>query len=110
MRLENILLGMTDWSQVAPSAHPGASGTATARTCQLGEIQLRCVDYSPGYLADHWCSKGHLVFVVVGDLTIEHENGQPYSLGPNMSYHVSDDSVSPHRVLSMNGATIFVVD
>jgi len=110
MRLENLPVGITDWSQVPASAHHGASGTATARTRQFGEIQLRLVDYSAGYLADHWCSKGHLVFVVAGDLTIEHQDGQRYALRPGMSYQVADDDGPPHRALSESGATVFVLD
>lgn len=110
MRLENLPVGVTDWLQIPPSSHPGASGTATARTRQFGEIQLRRVDYSAGYVADHWCSKGHLVFVVAGDLTIEHRDGRRYALTSGMSYHVADDDGPPHRALSESGATVFIVD
>jgi hypothetical protein len=109
MRLENLPLGVIDWSRIPPSSHPGASGTAAVRARQFGEIQLRRVDYSPGYLADHWCSKGHLVFVIAGDLTIEHQDGRRYALTSGMSYHVADDG-PPHRALSENGATVFAID
>jgi hypothetical protein len=75
---------------------------ATEADQQAWDSALRPKRCSPGCLANHWCSKGHLVFVVARDLTIEHEDGQRYVLGPTMSYHVSGDSMSPHRVLSTN--------
>jgi hypothetical protein len=110
MKLANLPVGITDWSQVPASVHPGTSGTATERARQLGEIQLRLVEFSAGYLADSWCPKGHLVFVVAGVVTIEHQDGRKYALAPGMSYHVADDDGPPHRALSEVGATIFIVD
>ena len=29
------------------------------------------VEYSPGYAADHWCSKGHVILCLTGGLDIE---------------------------------------
>ena len=110
MNLDNLPVGITDWSELTASVHPGESGTATMRTHQLGDIQLRLVDYSTDYVADHWCHKGHIVFVVAGQLTIEHQNSVTYALTQGNSYHVSDDDGPPHRVLSEGGATIFIVD
>jgi hypothetical protein len=109
MRLENPSPGVIDWSQVPTSVSRGKSGEATARTRQCGEIQLRMVDYSSDYVADHWCSKGHVVFVISGELVIEHQDGCRYNLKRGMSYQVADDG-PPHRVLSDAGATIFIVD
>jgi hypothetical protein len=88
----------------------GESGTATARTRQLSEIRARLVEYSAGYVADHWCPKGHIIYVVAGNLIIEHQDGRRFSLAPGMSYHVADDDGPPHRALSDEGATVFVVD
>jgi hypothetical protein len=110
MKLENLPISTTDWSQVPAAVHQGASGTATNRACQFGEIQLRLVDYSPDYVADHWCSKGHIVFVAAGSLIIEHRDGRQHTLKAGMSYQVPDDADSPHRALSVSGATIFVLD
>jgi hypothetical protein len=110
MNLPNLPVGITDWSQVSESVHLGASGTATVRSRQLGEIQLRLVVYSSGYVADHWCHKGHIVFVVAGNVIIEHQHGSTYALTPGTSYHVADDNGLPHRVLSLDGATLFIVD
>ena len=31
------------------------------RTLEIGDIRVRIVEYSPGYLADHWCDRGHIL-------------------------------------------------
>src|SRR5580698_1626455 len=109
MNFNDFPAGVTDWSQVPESVNPGESGTATVRSRQLGDIQLRLVVYSSNYVANHWCRKGHIVFVVAGQLSIEHQDGITYTLMPGTSYHVADDG-TPHRVSSESGATIFIVD
>jgi len=62
MDIANIPFGTTDWSQIEPTEHPGETGSALWRTRQFGAIRARIVEYTPGYLADHWCSKGHVLF------------------------------------------------
>jgi len=108
--LNNFPIGVTDWSQLPVAVFPGESGTATIRARQLGDTQLRLVVYSANYVADHWCHKGHIVFVVSGQLAVEHQHGPSYSLTPGTSYHVADDDGPSHRVRSENGATIFIID
>jgi hypothetical protein len=110
MKLTNFSPDSTDWSKIPACVHAGASGTATERKRQVGELQLRVVEYSAGYVADHWCSKGHVIFVVAGDFTIEHQDGRSFMLTAGMSYHVADDDRAAHRARSDHGATIFVVD
>jgi hypothetical protein len=110
MKLANLPAGMTDWSTITPSEHPGDSGTATMRARQFGDTQLRLVDYSASYVADHWCHKGHLIFVVAGQLVIEHEDGTTWDLTAGNSWHAADDDGSPHRARSAAGATVFIVD
>jgi len=61
MEMKNILFGTTDWEEIAPTEHKGETGTATWRTQQFENIRVRMVEYSAGYLADHWCSKGHIL-------------------------------------------------
>ena len=79
------------------------------RTRQFGELRVRLVDYTPGYLADHWCSKGHILFCVSGELETELEDGRRYVLTPGMSYQVADGA-EPHRSRTVAGATLFIVD
>jgi hypothetical protein len=110
MKLENLPIGAIDWSVVPAVVQPGESGTASARTRDLGAVKLRLVEYGAGYRADHWCAKGHLVHVVAGGLVIEHQDGRRFALGPGMSWHAPDDAGPPHRVLCDHGATVFIVD
>lgn len=110
MKLANLPTGVTDWAQLPGSTHPGEAGMATARVHQCGEIQLRLVEYSANYRADHWCHKGHIVFVVAGRLTIEHQGASSYTLSAGMTYHVADDDGPPHRLRTESGATVFIVD
>jgi len=110
MKLTNIPEQVTDWTQLAAIEIPGASGVAKARTQEIGEAQLRLIEFSPGYLADHWCAKGHVIFVVSGALAIEHQDGRAAcALSAGMSWCVADDARG-HRVRSEHGATIFVLD
>lgn len=109
MQMSAIPFGTTDWSQVAPTEHAGERGRALWRTRQFGDIRVRMVDYSPGYLADHWCVKGHILFCVSGELHTELKDGRRFTLRPGMSYQVADNA-EPHRSSTEGGATLFIVD
>ena len=78
-------------------------------TRQFGPIRVRRVDYTPGYLADHWCVKGHILFVLEGELVTELEDGRVFTLGPGQSYQVADNA-EPHRSRTAVGAKLFIVD
>jgi hypothetical protein len=110
MKLSGLPTGVTDWSTLETSSQPGASGTAVIRAREAGDMRLRLVAYSAGYMADHWCHKGHVVLVIAGDITIAHEDGRSFELSAGMAYHVSDNEGSPHRVASREGASVFIVD
>lgn len=109
MQLNDIPFGITDWESVEPTEHSGETGTAIWRSRQFGEIRVRIVEYSPGYLADHWCSKGHILFCLEGELHTELEDGRTFTLKPGMSYQVADGA-EPHRSSTAKGARLFVVD
>jgi len=109
MRLGDMPEVATDWSLVAASTVPGASGAASVRARKAGEAQLRIVEYGAGYVADHWCSKGHGLYVIAGALAIEHEDGRaPCHLVAGMTWHVGDDEAPAHRVRSEQGARVFI--
>jgi hypothetical protein len=109
MEINNIPFGTTDWSGVAATKHVGDIGEATWRTRQFGPIRVRMVEYSPGYLADHWCSKGHVLLCLEGELHTELADGRNYVLKPGMSYQVADNA-EPHRSSAPLGAKLFIVD
>lgn len=100
---------VTDWAQIEPTRHNGISGFALWRTQQFGELRVRMLEYSPGYRADHWCSKGHILFCLAGALEVELQDGRRFSLRPNQSYQVGDGD-PPHLSHTEGGATLFVVD
>jgi hypothetical protein len=110
MNLTNLPPDVTDWSMVPVTVHAGETGNATARARQMGDVQVRLVDYGPGYVADHWCAKGHILFVVAGALQIEHRDGPCFALSAGMSWHAGDGEGPPHRVVCREGARVFIVD
>lgn len=109
MRITDTPFGTTDWSAVEPTVHAGTTGEATWRTRHFGDIRVRMVEYSRGYLADHWCTKGHVLLCLAGTLDTELADGRRFTLVPGMSYQVADDA-EPHRSSSATGATLFIVD
>lgn len=109
MDMANIPFGTTDWSAIDRTEHKGETGAAYWKTQNFGGIRVRLVEYTPGYLADHWCVKGHILFCVEGELHTELEDGREFVLKPGMSYQVADNA-EPHRSSTAAGATLFIVD
>lgn len=109
MKLENIPFDTTSWNTIEPTIHAGETGHATWRTLLLGDMRLRMVEYTPGYLADHWCHKGHILLVLEGELETELADGRTFLLQAGMSYQVADEA-EPHRSSTTTGAKLFIVD
>ena len=109
MQMSGIPFGTTDWSKIEPTEHKGERGVAWWRTQHFGAIRVRTVEYSPGYLADHWCVKGHIILCTEGELHTELEDGREFVLKPGMSYQVADNA-EPHRSYTELGAKLFIVD
>jgi hypothetical protein len=109
MQLTGIPFGTTDWTRIEATEHKGQAGMAYWRTRQFGDIRVRFVEYSPGYLADHWCSKGHILLCTEGELDTELEDGRKFTLKPGMSYQVADNDAA-HRSSTTVGAKLFIVD
>jgi quercetin dioxygenase-like cupin family protein len=109
MEMSNIAFGTTDWSAIEPTEHAGITGTAFWRTQHFDKIRVRMVEYTPGYIADHWCSKGHILLCLEGRLDTELEDGRTFTLTPGMSYQVADNAEA-HRSITSIGAKLFIVD
>jgi hypothetical protein len=109
MKIEQVPFCTVDWSQVPASEHPGESGKAYWRTLEVGNLRVRMVEYSPGYYADHWCSRGHVLLVLEGELVTELQDGRSFTLTPGVSYQVADGA-EPHRSHTTTGAKLFIVD
>ena len=110
MKIENVPFCVVDWKTVEQTEHKGETGTAYWKTFQQGNIRVRMVEYSPGYLADHWCSRGHVLLVLEGEMISEQKDGTKYKLTPGMSYQAEDDEKNPHRSYSEKGVKLFIVD
>ncbi len=109
MRMSAIPFGTTDWSTVEAVEHKGATGVAHLYARQFGDIRVRMVEYSPGYLSDHWCTKGHILLCLEGELHTELADGRKFVLTPGVSYQVADGA-QPHRSRTDIGAKLFIVD
>ena len=109
MDMKNIPFSLTDWSQVPATEHQGDTGMAYWRTLQFDNLRVRMVEYTPGYLADHWCSKGHILLCLEGELHTELQDGRKFVLTPGVSYQVADNA-EPHRSSTTMGAKLFIVD
>jgi quercetin dioxygenase-like cupin family protein len=109
MQIEGFEFDTIEWDRLQQIEHPGEKGIATWRTVEVGGMRLRQVEYSPGYVADHWCEKGHVVLVLEGELITELSDGRRFTLHPGMSYHVADGR-APHRSSTTTGARLFVLD
>ena len=98
-----------DWNTIEQTEHKGEKGASYGRTLQFEGLRLRIVEYSGGYLADHWCSKGHIVHCLEGEFISELKTGENFILTRGMTYVVSDNS-SSHRSFSKNGVKLLIID
>ncbi len=106
---KDIPFATIDWTAVPATEHPGETGTATWRTVELPGLRVRMVTYSPGYSADHWCERGHVLLVLEGELVTELRTGTEARLTAGQCYVVSD-GMGAHRSRTRSGARLFIVD
>lgn len=109
MNMTDIPFGTTNWNTIEVTEHAGTTGKALWRTQNFGEIRVRMVEYSAGYLADHWCEKGHILLCLEGRLETELADGRKFVLTPGVSYQVADHAEA-HRSSTEVGAKLFIVD
>ena len=110
MEIPKLAFTQTGWSLISATEHPGEQGLALWRTLEFGDVRVRMVEYTPGYVADHWCHRAHVLLVLEGELTIELQDGRVFTFSPGMTYQVSDHGDSPHRSSTPTGAKLFIVD
>ncbi len=104
-----ILFHTTDWTTIPVIEQPGETGTARWQTTQYGTLRIRVVEYSPGYKADHWCTRGHILYCLEGEMTTELTDGRVFKLKKGISYQVTDGA-SAHRSYSQEGAKVLIID
>ena len=98
-----------DWTSIEKVEYKGETGVALWQTIQFAGLRLRLVEYSIGYLADHWCQKGHIVHCLDGEFISELSTGEKIKLTKGETYVVSD-ALSSHRSFSKNGVRLLIVD
>jgi len=106
---KNIPFQSIDWSTIQKTEYKGESGTAFWQTVQFHGLRIRLVEYSKGYMADHWCEKGHIVHCLEGEFVSELQNGEKFTLTQGMTYVVSDN-LSSHRSCTKNGVKVMIID
>jgi hypothetical protein len=106
---KNIPFQTVDWTEIPKTEHEGETGIAYWQTIQFPGLRIRIVEYSKGYLADHWCEKGHIVHCLEGNFVSELKDGTKKVLTEGMSYVVSDE-LSSHRSVTENGVKLLIID
>jgi hypothetical protein len=110
LKIPPLAFTATDWTTIERTEHPGETGTAYWQTLNIADLRVRMVEYTPGYLADHWCDRGHVLLVLSGELVSELKDGRIFTLTAGMSYQVSNFGDSAHRASTQTGAKLFIVD
>lgn len=109
MHIDSFPFRTLDWTAIPREEHRGETGTAWWQVQHLNTIRVRMVEYSPGYLADHWCKKGHVLFCLEGEMETELEDGRNFTLRAGMCYLVGDNNEA-HRSSTRSGCKLFIVD
>ena len=109
MSNKNIPFQTINWSEIPKTEHKGETGIAFWQTTQFEGLRIRIVVYSKGYVADHWCQKGHIVHCLEGDFVSELKDGNRFILKKGMTYVVSDE-LSSHRSVAENGVKLLIID
>jgi len=110
MEKKNIPFQTIDWENVPRSEHFGTTGVAYWRTMQFDGLRIRYVEYSEGYVADHWCEKGHIVYCLKGEVVNELRDGTKTTLKEGMSYVVSDNLSSHRSVTGKREVHLLIID
>jgi quercetin dioxygenase-like cupin family protein len=106
-RLAFTPLALTD---AAPAREPGETGHSLTRCFERAEVRVRRVEYAPGYLADHWCDRGHVFYLLAGEVTVELRDGRSFALAAGGGFAVSDHGDAAHRVRTQSGGVALIVD
>ena len=109
MKIEHHPFETLDWSSIEKVNHTGEKGFALWQTIMMNDIRIRMVEYSAGYIADHWCSKGHIIYCIEGEMETELKDGRKFILQKGMTYQVGNES-DGHQSSSEKGCKLFIVD
>jgi hypothetical protein len=109
LKIESFPFQTLDWSTVPKEERRGDTGFAYWQVKQVNDIRVRRVEYSPGYFADHWCTKGHIIYCLEGEMQTELQDGRVFPMTKGMCYFVGDNNEA-HRSSTKTGCVLFIVD
>jgi quercetin dioxygenase-like cupin family protein len=109
VKIEGVPYTHIDWAELKPTEQAGTTGKVTSRMVETGNLRIRTLEFSPGYMADHWCERGHVVYVLDGEVVHETSDGKMSVLTAGQSYAVSDGAPG-HRTFTRSGAKVFILD
>ncbi|HEV7783274.1 MAG TPA: DHCW motif cupin fold protein [Chitinophagaceae bacterium] len=109
MKLDSFSFQTLDWSAVSKEERKGDTGFAYWQVQMMNDMRVRMVEYSPGYKADHWCVKGHILLCLEGEMHTELADGRVFKLSKGVCYFVGDNN-EPHRSSTTTGCKLFIVD
>ena len=110
MEIEDKGVSLANWSELIRKETAGKVGNSIEATLEYGNIRVRKIEYSPGYIADHWCCKGHIVFILEGAMKIKRKNGEEFTVSKGMSFICGENDINPHMAYSDSGASILIID
>ena len=110
MKIESVPFTYVTWEEIPKTVHAGETGFATWQTVEKGNLRVRLVEYSAGYLADHWCPRGHVIHILSGEMVSELKDGSKTFMKAGMTYFMSDDPENPHRSFTEKGVKLFIAD
>ncbi len=109
MNIQSFPFQTTDWINIPKEEHTGETGTAYWQVKMVNDIRVRMVEYTPGYKADHWCSKGHIIYCIEGEMNTEIADGRIIKLTQGMCYFIGDNNEA-HKTFTSTGCKLFIVD
>lgn len=109
MHIENVPFAQIDWNTLPKVEHKGETGSAFWRTVETGNLRVRMVEYTPGYAADHWCARGHVLLVLQGELLTQLKDGRHFTTRAGQSWHAAEND-GEHRSSTTTGVSLFIVD
>lgn len=109
MKLDSFPFQSLNWSTILKEEHKGETGIAYWQIQKMNDIRIRMVEYSPGYKANHWCSKGHIIYCLEGEMDTELDDGRIIKLSSGMCYFVGDNNEA-HRTSTIKGCKLYIVD
>ena len=110
MKLNDVSYSLIDWQNVESTEVKGITGHAFWKTKKFNDLRIRIIEKSPGYRADHYCKKGHVIYVIDGEMVIDFENGEKFSVSAGQTVFLGDDPEFGHSTFTENGIKYFIID